>query len=124
MIRFLLLSLLVTTQALAYVPTIESLFRHGSNADVSSNGVSFTLSLKKIIPGEVGKPAVATEEKVDDYFRIFLNKTSGDNLKVAQARYTDKTFSESSLTHKIYFSTFSPYTLKPSVEQMEKLKRN
>lgn len=120
MIRFFLLTLLISTQAFAYVPTIESLFRHGSNADVTANGVSFTLALKKIAPGEAGKAPGATEEKVEDYFKIFLSKTSGDNLKIAQARYTDNTFSESSLAHKIYYSTFSPYTLKPSVEQMEK----
>ncbi len=120
MIRSLLLAVLISTPAMAYVPTIESLFRHGSNADVTANGVSFTLALKKIIPGEEGKAPVVTDQKADDYFKLFLTRLSGDNLKVAQARYTDNTFSENSLNHKIYYSNFSPYTLKPSVEQMEK----
>lgn len=116
MIRALFLLVLFSTNALAFVPTIESLFRHGSNAEVTANGVSFTMAIKKIVPGEEGK----TQPQADDYFRIFLTKGTGDNMKVAQARYRDNTFSEGSLEHKIYYSTFSPYTLKPSVEQMEK----
>jgi hypothetical protein len=120
MIGYFLFTLIISTQAIAYVPTVESLFRHGSNADVSTTGVSFTLALKKMTPGEEGKPHLPTDQKGDDYFKIFLTKMAGDNLKVAQARYTDNTFSESSLAHKIYYSTFSPYTLRPSVEQMQK----
>ena len=120
MIRFFLITLIVSSQAFAYVPTIESLFRHGSNADVTSSGVSFRLALKKIVPGEEGKAPSSIELKPEDYFKIFLMKASGDNLKIAQARYSDNTFSETSLSHKIYFSAFSPHTLRPSVEQMEK----
>lgn len=116
MIRALFLLILFSSEVLAFVPTIESLFRHGSNAEVTANGVSFTMVMKKVLPGDEGK----TQSLADDYFRIFLTRGTGDNLKIAQARYRDNTFSGSSLEHKIYYSTFSPYTLKPSVEQMEK----
>lgn len=123
MIRFFLLLVLFSFNAQAFVPTIESLFRHGSNPDVTANGVSFTMAVRKIVPGEEGattEPAVVPEQKADDFFRLFLTKSGADNLKIGQARYRDNTFSEGSLEHKVYFSSFSPYTLKPSVEQMEK----
>lgn len=124
MIRFLLLLTLFSAQAFAYVPTVESLFRHGSNPEVTANGVSFTMAIRKIVPGEEGLSKVitgeATEQSPNDFYRIFLTKTGPDILKIAQARYTDNKFAESSLEHKIYYSSFSPYTLKPSVEQMEK----
>jgi hypothetical protein len=116
MIRALFLLVLFSSEVMAFVPTIESLFRHGSNAEVTANGVSFTMAIKKVLPGEEGK----AQSQADDYFRIFLTKGTGDNLKIAQARYRDNTFSEGSLEHKIYYSAFSPYTLKPSVEEMEK----
>lgn len=120
MIRFAFCAfVLFSFQALAYVPTIESLFRHGSNPDVTANGVSFTFSVKKILPGEAGATATP-EQKSEDFFRVFLTRAGTENLKIAQARYRDNTFSESSLEHKIYYSSFTPYTLKPSVEQMEK----
>lgn len=114
MIRFLVLALL-SLDALAYVPTVESLFRHGSNPDVTASGISFTLSARKLVPGEAGSGG-----SQEELFRIFLNKGNGENLKVAQSQYRDKTFSEASLEHKIYYSSFSPYTLKASVEQIER----
>ncbi len=120
MIRALLLLVLFSTNAIAFVPTIESLFRHGSNAEVTANGVSFTMAVKRIIPGEEAEATNPAAPKADEYFRVFLTKTGADSLKIAQARYRDNTFSEGSLEHKIYYSAFTPYTLKPSVEQMEK----
>jgi hypothetical protein len=119
MIRLFVLLVFVSFSASAYVPTVESLFRHGSNPDVTANGVAFTMAIKKVMAGDQA-PASAPDQKAEDFFRVFLTKATGDNLKVAQARYKDNTFSESSLEHKIYYSNFSPYTLKPSVEQMEK----
>lgn len=119
MIRLLISAVLFSFNAVAYVPTVESLFRHGSNPEVTSNGVAFTMAIKRIVPGQVNAenpPEIAAQ----DYFRIFLTKATGDNLKVAQARYKDNTFSEGSLDHKVYYSNFTPYTMKPAVEQMEK----
>lgn len=120
MIRVLFLLTVISSNAAAYVPTIESLFRHGSNADVTANGVSFTMVVKRVIPGEQAEAPGQASTNPDDFFRVFLTKSGGDTLKIAQARYRDNTFSEGSLEHKIYYSAFTPYTLKPSVEQMEK----
>lgn len=114
MIRLLLVLFLFSAQAMAFVPTIESLFRHGSNPEVTANGVTFTMAVKKLNGSAEG------EVPVDDFFKIFLTRGSGDSIKLAQARYKDNSFSEGSLDHKIYYPGFSPYTLKPSVEQMEK----
>ena len=90
MIRSLFLLALFSSNVMAYVPTVESLFRHGSNPEVTANGVSFTMAVKRIAPGE---EAEATP-KADEHFRIFLTKGTGDTLKIAQARYRDNTFSE------------------------------
>ncbi len=117
MIRFLLVLTFFSTQAIAFVPTIESLFRHGSNPDVTANGVTFTMAVKKLNASGEGE---AGTEKAEDFYRIFLTRGTGDSIKLAQARYSDSTFSETSLVHKIYYPGFSPYTLKPAVEQMEK----
>ncbi len=118
MIRFFLVLFLFSAQAFAFVPTIESLFRHGSNADVTANGVTFTMQVKKLNAAGEGEAAAA--EKTDDFFRVFLTRGTGDSIKIAQARYKDNSFSETSLDHKIYYPGFSPFTLKPAVDQMEK----
>jgi hypothetical protein len=107
----------------AYVPTVESLFRHGANPDVNSSGVSFSLRLKKIISSDAANKTpliqASREQGEEDFFKIFFIK-NGDGFKVAQARYTSDSFSDVSLVHKTYFSNFTSYSLKPSLEDSEK----
>jgi hypothetical protein len=123
MMKALVLFLFVST-ANAYVPTVESLFRHGSNPDVVGNGLSITMIVKKIQPGEkenttVNDVTLLKEEKPEDFYKVFFTK-AGDHLKVSQTRYNSNSFSEGSLEHKIYYPNFNAYTMKPSIEQAEK----
>ncbi len=112
------------SSAHAYVPTVESLFRHGSNPEVVANGVSLTLVVKRINPGEKADSSVTdasllSSDRAEDYFKIFMTKT-GEILKVAQSRYSNPQYSESSLEHKIYYPNFSAYSIRPDIEQIEK----
>lgn len=121
MMKVLALFFFVSTSVQAYVPTVESLFRHGSNPDVTANGLAITMVVKRVQPGE--KPAGSSsdsllkDEKAEDYYKIFFTK-SGETLKVAQTRYNSNAFTEASLQHKIYYPNFSPFTIK--LEQAEK----
>ena len=119
-----LAALFLISHAYAYVPTVESLFRFGGNPDVSTNGLSLTMVVKKINQAEKanrteGNESTLKEDRVEDYYKIFFSR-SADSFKVAQTRYNNPSFSEESLEHKVYFSNFSPYTIKPSPEQAEK----
>ena len=123
MIKVLAL-LFFTTSAFAYVPTVESLFRHGSNPEVTANGLSMTIVVKKIQPGEkaggtISDVSLIKDDKAEDYYKLFFTK-SGENLKIAQTRYNNKNFSEAALEHKVYYPNFSAYTMKPAIEQAEK----
>jgi hypothetical protein len=116
--------LFFVASAHAYVPTVESLFRHGSNPDISANGISLTLTVKKVNPGEktsenVNDVSLVKDQKGEEFYKIFFTK-SGDHLKVAQTRYNSAAFSEASLQHKVYYPNFSAYTIKPGVETAEK----
>lgn len=103
--------LFFVTSVHAYVPTVESLFRHGSNPDISANGISLTFVVKKVLPGEKVSETVS-----DEYYKVFFTK-SGDHLKVAQTKYSNSTYSESSLLHKVYYPNFSAYTIKPEAAE-------
>jgi hypothetical protein len=123
MMKFLL-SFFLVSAAHAYVPTVESLFRHGANPDVTSNGISVTFVVKKIQPGGIvgtsgNDSSLLKDEKVEDFYKIYFTKT-GDSLKVAQTRYKDSKFSNTSLEHKIYYPNLTAYTFKPSIEEVEK----
>ncbi len=126
MIKVLLASLFLVTTARAYVPTVESLFRQGSNPDLISNGVSVSMVVKKVIPGEraegstVADVSLLADDKSESFYKLFLTKASGDTIKVAQARFGDRSFSEKTIRHKIYYPNFTPYTVKANVEQIEK----
>lgn len=122
--RLFILVFFFTTNASAYVPTVESLFRHGSNPEITANGVSITLSVKKL---QAGTKPVANQEssllletKAEDFFKIFFTRISQDVMKVAQTRYTNDTFSESSLEGKQYYPNFTAYTIKGTPEESEK----
>lgn len=125
MMKFLCSLLLLSSVAHAYVPTVESLFRHGSNPDVTANGTSLTLVVKKLQPGEKSAPTsisdvtLLKDEKLEDYYKIFFTKNN-DTIKVAQTRYNNPSFSEASLIHKTYYPNFTAYTIKPGVEQLER----
>ncbi len=123
MMMKILFTVFFSLSAHAYVPTVESLFRHGSNPDLSANGVVMTLVVKKLQPGATdGAPSTDNSlltEKAQDFYKIYFTR-SGETLKVSQTRYNSPAFSENSLLHKTYYPNFSPYTMKPSVEGAEK----
>lgn len=122
MMKVLALVLFVSASVHAYVPTVESLFRHGSNPDVSANGLSLTMVVKKIQPGEKAgstESSLLKDEKGEDFYKIFFTK-NGDALKVAQTRYNSNAFTEASLQHKTYYPNFTAFTIKPGVELAEK----
>lgn len=122
MIKFFALFFIVFS-AEAYVPTIESLFRHGDNPEVVGNGLSVTFVVRKIQPGgsldNSSEVSLLKDERAQDFYKIFFTK-SGESLKVAQTRYNNANFSEAALEHKTYYPNFSSYTIKPSIEEAEK----
>ena len=124
MMKIFALVVLFSLNATAYVPTVESLFRHGGNPDVTANGVSLTLKVTKMtvadrVQGNVNDASLLSDDRAEDHYRIFFTKL-GDSLKVSQARYSSGDFSESSLEHKVYYPNFTAYTIKADVEQVEK----
>ncbi len=120
--KILLLSVLVSTQVMAYVPSVESLFRHGPNPDISANGVSLTLSVKKMEASSKSeeKESLINETKSEDFYKLFFTKNSIDSMKLAQARYENNSFSEASLLEKHYYSNFTAYTIKGNAEESER----
>lgn len=124
MIKVLTLALLCNF-AHAYVPTVESLFRHGSNPEVSVNGLSITFSVKRILPEDktqgasVNDASLLKDESAKEFYKLFITK-AGEGMKVAQTKYKSNSYSEGSLEHKIYYPNLNAYTFKPSIEQAEK----
>lgn len=117
---FLFFTLSLVYNALAYVPTVESLFRNGSNPDITSNGLMIPFQVKKIF-GEAKRNEVVSSPITSggDFFKIYMTK-SNDTLKVSQTQYTSGSYSDNVLVHKIYYSNLTPFTFRADVENVEK----
>lgn len=124
MIKLILASLFISTSVMAYVPTVESLLRHGSNPDVTANGVAITFVVKKIeaVAKEApkGEESLLHESKAEDFYKMFFTKVSSEVSKVAQTRYANNTYNEASLMEKKYYPNFTAYTIKGTPEDSEK----
>ena len=120
MIKICFVFLFSLSSAYAYVPTVESLLRNGANPDVTMNGVALNLSVRKINPGNNESSSLVSVGRGEDFFKLYLSKISADSTKVLQARYNNANFADESITHKAYYPNFTAYTIKPSVEQLER----
>jgi hypothetical protein len=120
----LLFIFLISTSAMAYVPTVESVFRHGANPDLVVNGVVLNLVVKKLNSASLGdanrEVSLLNDERQEDYYKLYFSKLSTEGLKVSQARFNNASFAETAIEHRVYYPNFSPYTVKGNVEQIER----
>lgn len=117
MMKFLLL-VSFSFSALAYVPTVESLYRHGSNPDVTANGIVLNVVIKKL-NASTQENSLMTAARAEDFYKIFFTK-NGDSLKVAQVRYSNASFTDNSIEQKVFYPNFSAFTMRGNGEQIEK----
>lgn len=125
MIKFFAL-FFVLSSAHAYVPTVESLFRHGSNPEITAEGIALNLTVKQLNPSEKtesanGDASLLSNEREEDFYKIYFSRSNyNDTVRVAQTRFSRADQSDASLEHKVYYSNFTPHTLRADVAQLEK----
>jgi hypothetical protein len=120
MMKLALALLIASANVLAYVPTVESLFRNASNPDVTTNTAAITLKVTRTMAdGE--KPLEEGEvRRGEDFYKLFITRLTADSLKISQARYNNNSFSEGSLEHKMYQPNFTPHSLRAKEDQIQK----
>jgi hypothetical protein len=115
MIKFILLASLFTLDCFAYIPTVESLFRHGGNPDVTSNTVALNIKVVKEENKEVGK-----EGEGYSFYKIYLTKSHNDSMKISQIRFDDGAYGDASVVQKNYMPNFTAFSLKAEPQNLEK----
>lgn len=115
----LLLGLLLCTQAAwSYVPTVESLFRNGSNPDINGNVAIVNLKITKMDPS-----GMMQEEKNNpsEYYRVYYTKLSDEVIKLNQFKYSNDSFqNEGNIVHRAYYPNFNSYSLANQPNALEK----
>lgn len=99
--KFFIYLFFIINTAFAYTPTVESLFRHGSNPEVTTNALSIGLKVTDL-----------ADASQSQYYKIYFSVFDGHNLKVSQTAYNQDSFSEGSLQHKFYQSHLTPIYFK------------
>lgn len=123
--KLIFLSLVfVSSSVFGFVPTVESLFRHGSNPDVTADGVTLTLSVKRINQGEktisnITDASLLSDEREEDFYKIYFAKKD-ETIRLVQVRYSNSEYSDKAIEHKLYYPNFTSYTVKADWEQSEK----
>ncbi len=116
--KFLILGLVLTVfSAHAYVPTVESLFRHGANADVTSNALVVSAKVALV------NPYAEKIEQVDGsaiWVKWAYNITPQGKLKLTQLIYRAASMTEASLVDKSYIAELSPQAFAASPEMGER----
>jgi hypothetical protein len=71
---------------------------------------------------KVTRPVAAEGETTppEDHYKLFFTRVDHDSMKVAQTRYSNASFSETSLEHKIYYPNFTAFTVKATADQVER----
>ncbi len=104
--KYVLITALLSASmsAAAYVPTVEALFRHGANPEVSTNALSLSVKLTPVNPyaekdEAPGKPL---------WVKWVYNVTAQGKLKLTQLVYRGPAMNESVLADKTYVADLNP----------------
>jgi hypothetical protein len=110
--------LLVSISSNAYVPTVESLFRHGNNPDVTTNAIM--VSAKVTLANQFLDKVEGAPTESALWVRWIYNVTGTGKLKLTQLIYRSQAMVEASLVDKVYVAELSPQSFGTTPEASER----
>lgn len=115
--KYFIAALLTSLSALAYVPTVESLFRHGNNPEVTTNAIMVSA---KVAPHSLFEEKVPSEKPQDLWVRWIYNVTPQGRLKLTQLLYRSPSMTDASLVDKVFISELSPRSFGTTPNALER----
>jgi hypothetical protein len=116
MIKILVL-LSISFSVFAYVPTVESLFRNGSNPDLTQNAAVVTFKITPVNPlAEKGEQAQGQSVWV----KLIYHLGGGGRIKLSQLTYRSSAINDTAADSKVFFSEMSSNAFDQSVEMTER----
>lgn len=101
---------IASIHVVAYVPTVEGLFRHGGNPDVTTNALVITASVAPHNPYEEKTEPAANPLWV----KWVYNMSPQGKLKLTQLIYSSASMVDANLIDKVYVSELSPQSFGAS----------
>jgi len=116
--KLLLLFLLSSASVLANLPSVESLFRHGANADIATNTVKVEFEVEKVALDE-GVPSEKSESTEKNHRTVYFIR-DGSDFNIIQLGSKKKISEESpigSLYHRKKFLNYLSYKKDVNLQQ-------
>lgn len=113
---FCLLALSIQS-VFAYVPTVESLFRHGVNPEVTTNALLLAAKVTQVNPYAEKQDQVQGQPL---WVKWVYNVTPQGKLKLTQLLYRSAAMNEASLVDKTYVGELTPQLFTDSAEKGER----
>src|SRR5690606_7556519 len=113
--KFLLGLIFCIQSAWGFVPTVESLFRNGSNPDITGNVAILNLKITKMDPSGIMQEA---SNAPTEYFKIYYTKLD-EVYKLNQLKYTDESFDDKKIIHHSYYPNYNAFSFanQPAVTE-------
>lgn len=93
--KIFLLGLLLSRSVFSYVPTFESFFRNGGNAQIEPTAVFVSAILTKMNANNIEKKTYTTNEKI--YVRWVWDKVAEGDYRLRQFLFKDKSLAKESI---------------------------
>lgn len=114
----LFLSLLFVTQlSWAYVPTVESLFRNGSNPDITGNVAILNFRVSKMDPSGMIQD---TNAQNTENYQVYYAKFADDVYKLNQFKFSGNSFDEKNIVHQAYYPNYNAFSFANQPNAVDK----
>jgi len=110
-------SIIFSTTAFSYTPTVESLFRNGNNVDVGSNTIVGTLKIERKIKPE--QMELLKEFPIRSAVKVLFGNEREDRSKFIQIDYLDGIISNNTMSKIHYTPRLSLKNLSFTDQQIE-----
>lgn len=109
--------LTISFNTLAYVPSVESLFRNGNNEEIGNNTVVANFEVNRKLKEETA--SVIKDQPLKSAYKILIGNENEDRPRFIQLDYRDGILSDETLNKVNYRNTFSLKGLSLNSEQDE-----
>lgn len=115
--KYFLLLLFVTQLSWGYVPTVESLFRNGSNPDITGNVAILNFKISRMDPSGIIQDSSAFPK---ENYQVYYVKFNDEVYKLNQFKYSGDSFNEKDIVHHSYYPNYNAFSFANQPNAVDK----
>lgn len=115
--KFLLCLLFIAQSSWGYVPTVESLFRNGSNPDITGNVAILNFKISKMDPSGIIQD---TSSFTKENYQVHYVKFNDEVYKLNQFKFSGDGFNEKDIIHHAYYPNYNAFSFANQPNAVDK----